>query len=63
MRPTTRCPVESTPAGLAPTALFTATMITRVEQIVGVLPTRDRDRCTQLASRLLDESDQTVTHT
>jgi hypothetical protein len=49
-------------AGLALTAVFTATMTARVEQIVGVLPTRDRDRFTQLASRLLDEADQTARH-
>lgn len=52
--------VESTEAGLALTAVFTASMTARVEQIVGVLPTRDRDRFTQLASRLLDEADQTA---
>jgi DNA-binding MarR family transcriptional regulator len=48
--------VESTAAGLELTAAFTATMTARVEEIVGVLPARDRDRLTALATRLVVES-------
>lgn len=48
--------VESTEAGLALTAAFTATMTARVEEIAGVLPARDRDRLTQLATRIVESS-------
>ena len=48
--------VESTEAGHALAAEFTGAMTERVEQIVGVLPARERDRLTRLATRLVVEN-------